>query len=101
MTTDIPAGQGIWTDNPLYLFLMQVFPLHRTKRNVLDVRGLSGDLDKSHERVYQWLRDQKLSSKNAKGLLALANSEPNASALRERGITPPEIRDFDRYVYAD
>lgn len=98
--TEIPAGR-VWTDSPLYLFMVNIFPGHLTDRNALDVRKLKADLGKSHERVYQWLRTSRLTPANAMAVCKLANSEKNVAALTEAGRNPPEIRDFDRFVYAD
>jgi hypothetical protein len=99
MTIDIPAGR-VWTDSPLYLYLMQIFPRHVTERGALDVKKLKTDIKRSHERVYQWLRDSKLTPGNAKAICALANTPDNVAALTEAGRTPPVIEDFNRFVYA-
>ncbi|AOR76519.1 hypothetical protein [Novosphingobium resinovorum] len=101
MTNDIPAGRGLWTDSPLYLHLVQIFPGHLTARGALDVRKLCRDIERSSEGVYKWLRASKLAPGSAKALCNLANTSDNVAALAAVGREPPTIQDFNRYVYAD
>lgn len=101
MTSEISAGRGVWPGSPLYNFLVQNFPNHLTDRGALNVKKLHTDIGCSHERVYQWLRTSRMTPGNARAVFNLANSQENLAALAAAGRNPPEIRDFDRFVYGD
>ena len=90
-----------WADGPLYTFMMETFPEHRSMYQILDVQRLKRELGRSHERIYQWLRKSKLTPGNARAICELANSEANVAALAKVNRTPPEIHQFNRFVYAD
>lgn len=89
-----------WATSSLYNFLITIFPEHITPYNVLDVRRLRTDLGKSHEAVYKWLRAGRVTPANARKLCEIANQPGNLAALKKLGRTPPQIRDFDAFVYA-
>lgn len=81
-----------WSNAPLYVYLCEIFPKHRTILLRLDVEQLAEELGKSQEAIYKWLRKSRLTPDNAAALLDLANKQ-------ERD-TPLTIRDFDKFVYA-
>lgn len=87
-----------WSNGPLYQFMLKIFPNHRTILLRLDVEQLAGELGKSQEAIYKWLRKSRLTPENADALLALANASDNAVA---RGGETLERRDFDAFVYAN
>lgn len=88
---------------PLYPFLCDIFPTHRTVLGKLDVPRLGKDLGLSHEAVYKWLRKpagaRSLTPQNAERILELALSEFNVSQLVACDLPRPTIRDFDQFVY--
>lgn len=89
-----------WAKGPLYLFLMETFPEHKTAMGVLDIQRLKVDLGKSHEAIYKWIRAGKLKPENANAIVALAGAEPNVTALAAVGRTPPKIEELVRFVFA-
>lgn len=89
-----------WTTEALYALLDRIFPERVTAYNILDIRWLSGELGKSREAVYKWLRDGRLNSRNARAICDLANRPDNLEALGRVDRTPPTLRDFDPFVYA-
>jgi len=103
--TNSPAksrlGNQPWKELPLYQYLLDLFPEHRTLCQFLDVKRLANDLELSHERVYAFLRKSKLAPHNADAIRKLACSEPNASLLIAAGRPLPERRDFDKFVYTN
>lgn len=109
MTTAAPSpGRPNWTTGALYNFLMEIFPTHHTRSGILDVKRLTRDLERSHEAIYKWLRKPDDGSKgppltpaNARAICSLANTPENVAALAETDRQPPELRDFDRFVYVD
>lgn len=88
---------------PLYPFLAEIFPTHRTILGKLDVPRLGKDLGLSHEAVYKWLRKpagaRSLTPQNAERILELALADDNADALLVAEKPRPTIRDFDQFVY--
>lgn len=92
-----------WSNGALYLFLSKIFPDHQTPYMRLDVRRLRKELQPpmSHEGVYRWFRSGRLTPKNARALMDLANTPENVEARSRAGKTPAEItiRDFDTFVY--
>ncbi|MEG3175806.1 hypothetical protein U1872_06160 [Sphingomonas sp. RB3P16] len=85
-------GAQPWKKVGLYVFLLDLFPQHRSSSGLLDVRKLATELGKSHEAVYKWLRKSKI-------------SPANADAIRELAIklypdTVLDRKDFDPFVYA-
>lgn len=102
MTYELNTGRGgVWTDSELYMFLVNNLPGHLSSRGTLDVKKLKSDVGRSHERVYQWLRDSRLTPDNAKALCSLANTPENLAKLAEIDRQPPSIQDFYRFVFAD
>lgn len=88
---------------PLYPFLCEIFPAHRTVLGKLDVPGLAKDMNLSHEAVYKWLRkpagSRVITPQNAERILELALSDQNVDRLVAAGTQRPTIRDFDVFVY--
>lgn len=99
MAIEKKSGRAEWAKGPLYTFMMKYFPEHRTAFEILDVLRLKDDLNRSHEAIYKWLRSSRLTPQNARAIMELAATEKNAAALAARGIAPPEIREFDCFVY--
>lgn len=95
-STRIP-GRPEWAAGPLYNALMQTFPGHVTQLGVLDVQRLKRELEKSHEAIYKWLRQGKLTPDNARDIVRVAGSEANLAALAEAGRSPPTFEDFCRF----
>ena len=93
VTTRIP-GRPDWAAGPLYTLMMEIFPDHRTKLGVLDIPRLTGDLNKSHEAIYKWLRQGKMKPSNARAIIEAANSDENKEALAKAGRKVPEIEEF-------
>lgn len=92
--TRVP-GRPDWTADPLYLKLLDVFPEHVTPTGVLDVAGrLSTELGKSHEAIYKWLRQGKVSPDNARDIVRVANLPANVDALTKLSRKPPVFEDF-------
>jgi hypothetical protein len=91
--TRIP-GRPDWAAGALYNKLLDIFPKYRTTLGVLDVQKLKGDLKKSHEAIYKWLRNGKVTPDNAREIVRVANSPENAAALTEAGRQPPVFEDF-------
>lgn len=91
-----------WATGPLYAFLLEIFPEYRSPSNRFDVKRLHGDLKKSHEAVYKWIRSSRLTPENAQALRDLANTPENTEARRAAGSERLEItiRDFDSFVFA-
>lgn len=81
-----------WSQKPLYIFLCDIFPGHRTILGRLDVEQLADELGRSQEAIYKWLRKSRLTPENAAALLDLAN--------RQERDEPLNIRAFDTFVYA-
>lgn len=96
MTDEQHARRPEWTNGPLYKFMMDIFPSHRTICNYLDVLRLSRELNRSHEALYKWLRKGKLTPENAVLILNLATASPNAALLPSALTT----RDFEQFIYA-
>lgn len=99
MHTTVP-GRPNWVTGPLYNALMDLFPEHRTKLEVLDVQRLKTELGMSHEAIYKWLRSSKLTPSNAKALIELSTSESNLLALEKLGREPMKLEDFAKFVFA-
>lgn len=91
--TRIP-GRPDWAAGPLYNKLLEVFPQHRTTLGVLDVQKLKVAVKKSHEAIYKWFRNGKLTPDNARAIVKAANDEDNVAALAEIGREPPTFEDF-------
>lgn len=86
---------------PLYRALVDFLPFYLNKRGNLNVRALKDDVGRSHETVYQWLRDNKLSPTNVKRLVEIAHRPENLAELKRLGRKPPENSDFSQFVFAD
>jgi hypothetical protein len=91
--TRIP-GRPDWAAGPLYNKLLDIFPTYRTPLGVLDVQKLKRDLGKSHEAIYKWLRNGKVTPDNAREIVRVATSESNVAALTEVDRQPPVFEDF-------
>lgn len=93
-----------WADGPLHAALVSVLPtfvkepFSSTPR--LNIPELKKAIGKSHETVYKWLRTNRLNPRNAQRLVDLAHAESNVTVLKQLGRNPPEIGDFNRFVYA-
>jgi hypothetical protein len=92
--TKTSFGAQPWKDGPLYQFLMDRLPEHRSVCGFLDVIRLARDLKKSHEAVYKWLRTSRLTPANADAIRDLVNR------TRFEGLPVLERKDFDAFVYA-
>lgn len=99
VTEEQAARRPGWTKSPLYPFLMDLFPKHRSVCQYFDVKRLASELNLSPEAVYKWMRSSRLIPANAATLLKHALSEDNIAALRETGRELPTIRDFEQFVY--
>lgn len=88
---------------PLYPFLSEIFPAHRTILGKLDVPRIGKELNLSHEAVYKWLRKpagaRALTPQNAERILELALQDANADLLIANDTPRPTLRDFDPFVY--
>jgi hypothetical protein len=91
--TRIP-GRPDWAAGPLYNALLETFPKYRTTLGVLDVQRLKGELKKSHEAIYKWLRNGKVTPDNARAIVRVANLPSNVADLAEVGRQPPVFEDF-------
>lgn len=87
-----------WDSGPLNLFLKRIFPLYISPYQRLDVQRLRADLvpSKSHEAVYKWLRNSRLTPENAHALRNLANTPLNIAA---RGGSSVVLHDFGEFVF--
>jgi len=94
MSNTLVPGRPDWTAGPLYALMLSIFPEHRTKTGVLDVQRLRGETGKSHEAIYKWLRQGKMTADNARNVVTLANSKGNVAALAAAGRKPPKLEDF-------
>ena len=88
-----------WKAGPLYAYLLQIFPQHRTIADFLDVRRLARELGLSRQRIYHCLHNSTLTPTNAEAIRTLACAEPNAAVLIAAGRPLPERKDFDPFVY--
>lgn len=91
--TRVP-GRPDWAAGPLYALMLDIFPTYRTKLGVLDVLRMRNELSRSHEAIYKWLRQGKVTGDNARRLIGLASAEENLAALKEAGRKPPTMEDF-------
>lgn len=91
--TRIP-GRPDWAAGALYSKMLTTFPEHLTPLGVLDVQRLKKELGKSHEAIYKWLRNGKLTPDNAREIVRVANTESNVAALAKIGREPPVFEDF-------
>jgi hypothetical protein len=91
--TRIP-GRPDWAAGALYNMLLGIFPTYRTTLGVLDVQRLKGDLGKSHEAIYKWLRQGKVTPDNAREMVRVANQPDNVAALAAVDRAPPVFEDF-------
>ena len=76
-----------YTDNPFS---------ERPKIKVTTIHPIIG---LSHECVYRWLRDNKLSRIGAKKLIELSQTPENLRALKTMSRKPPTIQDFAPFVF--
>lgn len=95
--TRVP-GRPDWAAGDLYQNFLEVFPEHRTRLGVLDVQRLKGELGKSHEAIYKWLRQGKLTPDNAREIVRVAALPANAEALTNAGREVPVFEDFVRFL---
>lgn len=96
----MPAKNGSWKADGVYVFLAKIFPEYRTRRGNLDVPKLCSKLKKSTETIYKWFRSDRLTPANAEAICELVNSDAeNVAALARRDREPPKIEDFNRFVY--
>ncbi len=72
MTTTSSRTARPYSFGPLYDLLMDRFPKHRSAQGVLDVPKLAKDIKRSHEGVYKWLRENKITVDGAKRLVELS-----------------------------
>jgi hypothetical protein len=89
-----------WSEGALYNFLMETFPAYRTTYcaiyEVFDVKRFSSEpeIAKTAQAIYFWLRSGKLTTVNARRIVALAGREDNAAVLAAAGRKTPEIGDL-------
>lgn len=87
-------GRPDWASGPLYTKLCDIFPLHRTPSGVLDIQRLKGELRRSHEAIYKWLRNGKITPDNARNIIAAVAANPPDVA----GYVAPEFIDFASFL---
>lgn len=91
--TQMP-GRPKWATGPLYKKMLEIFPEHLTPLGVLDIQRLKVELEKSHEAIYKWLRQGKISPDNARDLIKVAALPENAAILAKHGRPAPVFEDF-------
>lgn len=93
-----------WADGPLHAALVKVLPTFVKEPFApsprINIPKLKVAVGKSHEAVYQWLRANRVTPRNAKKLVELANTDENVAVLAQLGRRPPVIEDFQRFVFA-
>jgi hypothetical protein len=94
--TRVP-GRPDWTAAPLYQWFLTIFPEHLTALGVLDVQRLKVELGKSHEAIYKWLRQGKITPDNARDIVEAAAQPVNVAALAKLDRTAPTFEEFCRF----
>lgn len=100
MSRTITHRPPIWKSMPLYMFLSDIFPDHRTPFNRLDVDRIAREVEKNYESLYRWLRESRLNVEWAKLLCDLANTPENVARLAAADRQPPTLeQDFVRFIF--
>lgn len=87
-----------WADTPLFQFLCDTFPEHRTNLDIFDVYRIAEDIGLSHTAVYNWLNKGSLTRRGATLLYEYAVSPANIGALSRIERDPPTKQDFARFL---
>ena len=84
---------------PLYDFLFESFPEHRTSQGVFDVERLAGDMKVSKEAVYRFLRKNRLNPEQTDKLVRLLHPDhvPGLDLVDDVNLYMP----FMRFVFTD
>jgi hypothetical protein len=96
-----------WKNGPLNKALIAALPAFVsttetpgiTPSKSLNVQKLCAALEKSHEAIYKWLRQGKLTPRNAVQLINLANTPENVKLLKAEGRKPLKLEEFNSFVF--
>ena len=74
--TEHKVDRAEWRKRPLYKLLYSKLPWLRSKTQpeLLDIHKLAGTIGYSHEAVYKWLRNGKMSPRGAKIVVKISRN---------------------------
>ena len=97
MSSETKRKSLIERSGDLYSLLLERFPEHRSKQNVLDVPGICRGILCSNEALYKCLRTDTVKTAFALRLLAYSHENHPETAIYWEDMVPFVMPEFDRY----
>jgi len=83
---------------PLYDFLSETFPNHRSERGVFDVPNFAKDIGYSHEAIYRALRQRDLLKQNvALRIMELSRTDAAIRVIYWEDLIPYVLDGYDEF----